>query len=203
MTDPAVTEPAEPNRRTRIGSYSLCLDDEGRILLARLSVLEVDVGAWTMPGGGIEFGEHPGRRGRPRARGGDGADRGDRRRRRDLLARLPAIGLRPWRRSPLPRDHLPDADRRRRASRRDRRDDRHVRLDFAGRARETCDWSSLRSSGSSSPSRIGRREEHDLDRRRRAGRASSSASPATSSAGRGSSPTTSGFGRSSATTTAA
>ncbi len=59
MTDPAVMEPAEPNRRTRIGSYSLCVDDEGRILLARLSVLEVDVGAWTMPGGGIEFGSIP------------------------------------------------------------------------------------------------------------------------------------------------
>ena len=59
MTDPAVTEPVPPNRRTRIGSYSLCLDDKGRILLARLSALEVDVGAWTMPGGGIEFGEHP------------------------------------------------------------------------------------------------------------------------------------------------
>ena len=52
-------EPAETNRRTRIGSYSLSVDEEGRILLARLSVLEVDVGAWTMPGGGIEFGEHP------------------------------------------------------------------------------------------------------------------------------------------------
>src|SRR6185295_4301140 len=59
VTDPAVTEPIPPNRRTRIGSYSLCLDDEGRILLARLSALEVDVGAWTMPGGGINFGEHP------------------------------------------------------------------------------------------------------------------------------------------------
>ena len=59
MTDPAVMEPAESNRRTRIGSYSLCVDDGGRILLARLSALEVDVGAWTMPGGGIEFGEHP------------------------------------------------------------------------------------------------------------------------------------------------
>lgn len=52
-------DPAEPNRRTRIGSYSLCVDGKSRILLARLSVLEVDVGAWTMPGGGIEFGEHP------------------------------------------------------------------------------------------------------------------------------------------------
>jgi 8-oxo-dGTP diphosphatase len=59
VTDPAVAAPAEPARRTRIGGYSLCLDDEGRILLARLSVLEADVGGWTMPGGGIEFGEHP------------------------------------------------------------------------------------------------------------------------------------------------
>jgi 8-oxo-dGTP diphosphatase len=60
VTDPAVSDavPA-PNRRTRIGSYSLCLDADGRLLLARLSALEVDVGAWTMPGGGINFGEHP------------------------------------------------------------------------------------------------------------------------------------------------
>lgn len=57
--DPTAPGPTEPRRRTRIGGYSLCLDDAGRILLARLSVLEVDVGAWTMPGGGIEFGEHP------------------------------------------------------------------------------------------------------------------------------------------------
>lgn len=59
MTDRTETEPTESGRRTRIGGYSLCLDAQGRILLARLSVLEVEVGAWTMPGGGIEFGEHP------------------------------------------------------------------------------------------------------------------------------------------------
>jgi ADP-ribose pyrophosphatase YjhB (NUDIX family) len=59
VTDPAVDDPPEPNRRTRLGAYSLCLDDRGRILLTRLSALEVDVGAWTMPGGGVEFGEHP------------------------------------------------------------------------------------------------------------------------------------------------
>jgi 8-oxo-dGTP pyrophosphatase MutT (NUDIX family) len=53
-----VPEPAAPGR-TRLGGYALCTDDAGRILLARLSVLEVDVGAWTLPGGGIEFGEHP------------------------------------------------------------------------------------------------------------------------------------------------
>jgi 8-oxo-dGTP pyrophosphatase MutT (NUDIX family) len=57
--DPAVREPVPANRRTRLGSYSLCLDAEGRILLARLSAIEVEVGAWTMPGGGVDFGEHP------------------------------------------------------------------------------------------------------------------------------------------------
>ena len=45
--------------RTRLGAYGICRDDGGRILLARLSVLEVDVGAWTLPGGGVDFGEHP------------------------------------------------------------------------------------------------------------------------------------------------
>jgi len=48
-----------PPGRTRVGGYALCVDDEGRILLARLSAIEVDVGAWTLPGGGVEFGEHP------------------------------------------------------------------------------------------------------------------------------------------------
>jgi 8-oxo-dGTP diphosphatase len=47
-----------PPGRTRVGGYALCVDDE-RILLARLSAIEVDVGAWTLPGGGLEFGEHP------------------------------------------------------------------------------------------------------------------------------------------------
>lgn len=59
MTAPAVEETPRPGSRTRLGAYSICLDDSGRILLARLSALEVDVGAWTMPGGGVDFGEHP------------------------------------------------------------------------------------------------------------------------------------------------
>jgi len=45
--------------RTRVGAYALCVDEQDRILLARLSAVEVDVGAWTLPGGGINFGEHP------------------------------------------------------------------------------------------------------------------------------------------------
>jgi ADP-ribose pyrophosphatase YjhB (NUDIX family) len=44
--------------RTRIGGYALCVDED-RILLSRLSVIEVDFGAWTLPGGGVDFGEHP------------------------------------------------------------------------------------------------------------------------------------------------
>jgi 8-oxo-dGTP diphosphatase len=59
VTDPAVEEPLPARGRTRLGSYSLCLDDAGRILLARLSAVEVEYGAWTLPGGGVDFGEHP------------------------------------------------------------------------------------------------------------------------------------------------
>lgn len=58
MTDPAVEEPLPPGR-TRLGSYSLCTDEAGRLLLARLSAVEVEYGAWTLPGGGVDFGEHP------------------------------------------------------------------------------------------------------------------------------------------------
>jgi 8-oxo-dGTP diphosphatase len=57
--DPAVERPYLGPNVTRLGSYALCLDDSNRILLARLSAVEVDVGAWTLPGGGLQFGEHP------------------------------------------------------------------------------------------------------------------------------------------------
>ncbi|HEV7810124.1 MAG TPA: NUDIX domain-containing protein [Candidatus Limnocylindrales bacterium] len=55
----SVPDDAPPTARTRVGGYALCLDGDDRILLARLSAVEIDVGAWTLPGGGIEFGEHP------------------------------------------------------------------------------------------------------------------------------------------------
>ncbi len=55
---PAAYEVVPPGR-TRVGGYALCTDEEGRVLLARLSAIEIDVGAWTLPGGGIQFGEHP------------------------------------------------------------------------------------------------------------------------------------------------
>lgn len=43
---------------TRIGVYGLAIDGE-QILLARVAVGEVDAGRWTLPGGGLEFGEDP------------------------------------------------------------------------------------------------------------------------------------------------
>jgi len=43
----------------RIGAYGLCRDDAGRVLLARNSPLSAFPGLWTLPGGGVEQGEHP------------------------------------------------------------------------------------------------------------------------------------------------
>lgn len=48
-----------PRPRTRLGAYAVSVDADGRILLCRLSPDEVEPGAWTLPGGGVEFGEHP------------------------------------------------------------------------------------------------------------------------------------------------
>lgn len=42
-------------RRTRVGAYAVCRQD-GAILLCRLAS---DRTRWTLPGGGIDFGEHP------------------------------------------------------------------------------------------------------------------------------------------------
>ena len=47
-----------PKKFTRIGAYGLFVED-GRILLCRLSSIESNVGKWTLPGGGVEFGETP------------------------------------------------------------------------------------------------------------------------------------------------
>ena len=48
-----------PSPRTRLGAYAVTIDEDGRILLCRLAADEVEAGAWTLPGGGVEFGEHP------------------------------------------------------------------------------------------------------------------------------------------------
>ncbi len=46
-------------RLQRVAAYNLCLDESARILLCRLSDLTERPGWWTLPGGGIDFGEHP------------------------------------------------------------------------------------------------------------------------------------------------
>lgn len=46
-------------RVQRIAAYNVCIDAAGRLLLCRLSAVTEAAGAWTLPGGGVEFGEHP------------------------------------------------------------------------------------------------------------------------------------------------
>jgi 8-oxo-dGTP diphosphatase len=49
----------EPRQVTRVSAYALCLE-EGRLLLCRIAPgWWGDVGSWTLPGGGIDFGESP------------------------------------------------------------------------------------------------------------------------------------------------
>jgi len=44
---------------TRVAAYCVCLDADDRLLLTRLNDVTTRPGAWTLPGGGLEFGEHP------------------------------------------------------------------------------------------------------------------------------------------------
>jgi 8-oxo-dGTP diphosphatase len=48
------------NKITRVSAYGIINDGERRILLCRLSpIVEHLAGKWTLPGGGIDFGEDP------------------------------------------------------------------------------------------------------------------------------------------------
>lgn len=45
--------------RVRVAAYALCRDDAGRVLLCHIAP-SVGVGdVWTLPGGGLDFGESP------------------------------------------------------------------------------------------------------------------------------------------------
>src|SRR5215213_901454 len=43
----------------RLGAYAFCVRADGAVLLARMAPDSPDAGSWTLPGGGVEFGEHP------------------------------------------------------------------------------------------------------------------------------------------------
>ena len=61
LLDPDAYRGAAPagTQVTRIAAYALCVDESERILLARLTYPELKAGWWTLPGGGIDFGEMP------------------------------------------------------------------------------------------------------------------------------------------------
>jgi 8-oxo-dGTP diphosphatase len=48
-----------PPERQRIAAYGVCVDDEGRILLARAAPSLTLAGRWFLPGGGVQHGENP------------------------------------------------------------------------------------------------------------------------------------------------
>jgi phosphohistidine phosphatase SixA len=61
LLDPDAYAGAAPPdaRMTRIAAYALCVDEAQRILLTRLTYPEIKAGWWTLPGGGLDFGESP------------------------------------------------------------------------------------------------------------------------------------------------
>lgn len=56
-----MNDPGELAPTTRIAAYGLCFDDAARLLLVRIAAgytRDAD-GKWTLPGGGLKFGEDP------------------------------------------------------------------------------------------------------------------------------------------------
>ena len=54
-----MTTRAVATERTRVAAYAVCRDETGRVLLCHIAP-SVGVGdVWTLPGGGLEFGEPP------------------------------------------------------------------------------------------------------------------------------------------------
>lgn len=49
----------ESGAHTYLGAYALCLDTLNRLLLCRLTTGCIEGGDWTLPGGGVHWGEPP------------------------------------------------------------------------------------------------------------------------------------------------
>jgi 8-oxo-dGTP diphosphatase len=45
--------------RTRVAAYALSVDESGRVLLCRMAPSIIAGEVWTLPGGGLKFGESP------------------------------------------------------------------------------------------------------------------------------------------------
>jgi 8-oxo-dGTP diphosphatase len=54
-----VSEGSELPRWTRVAAYALCADSDDRVLLVRIAAGYPAAGLWTLPGGGLHFGEDP------------------------------------------------------------------------------------------------------------------------------------------------
>lgn len=54
---PSTDPPAAP--WTRVGAYAIVTDPTSRILLCRIAAGYPAEGLWTLPGGGVDHGEHP------------------------------------------------------------------------------------------------------------------------------------------------
>jgi len=50
---------SELPRLQRVAAYNVCIDESRRLLMCRLSDITERPGYWTLPGGGIDHGEHP------------------------------------------------------------------------------------------------------------------------------------------------
>ena len=66
---PVAVDPPAPEEVQRVAAYGLVRDGD-RVLLTRLG-RSMHKGLWTLPGGGVDFGERPVERGGPRAARGD------------------------------------------------------------------------------------------------------------------------------------
>jgi 8-oxo-dGTP diphosphatase len=54
-----MSNPNEPAPFVRVAAYAIARDEHARMLLVRIAPGYNAVGKWTLPGGGLNFGEDP------------------------------------------------------------------------------------------------------------------------------------------------